>query len=160
MITYESAESFGRLFADLVHEQKQWSETTFGADTERGPIGALKHLEREAKEAQKSPRDVFEYADCLLLVLDAARRAGFSPMTLIRRAYEKLQVCKTRIYPKPIGDVPSEHVRAVCQLPAVFRTPGGKLLCRGHGGLVMANNGQGAVDSLPTDYIGSCSWEE
>src|SRR5688500_7375797 len=55
-------------------DQAEWSQATFGSDDERGPIGALKHLAKEAVEAQAAPDDEEEYADCLLLILDAARR--------------------------------------------------------------------------------------
>ena len=35
-------------------QQAEWSRATFGSDTERGPLGPLKHLEKEAKEAQEN----------------------------------------------------------------------------------------------------------
>lgn len=95
------------LWCDL----QRWSEATFGADTERGPIGALKHLSLEALEAVESPDDPFEYADCLMLILDAARRNRMGMLALIDRTIEKLQINKTRDYPKPLTDHPSEHVR-------------------------------------------------
>ncbi len=47
----------------------------------------------------------------------------------------------------------------VCGMTAVYQTPWGKILCRGHGNLVMSNHGQDAVQDLPVDYIGSCSWD-
>ena len=53
----------------------EWSQATFGTDAERGAIGPLKHLEKEAREAQEA-LDPIEIADCLLLVFDAARRSG------------------------------------------------------------------------------------
>ncbi len=77
----------------------------------RGPIGALKHLAKEAKEAAESPHDKVEYADCLLLILDASRRAGIGLTELIETAWDKLQVNKTRKWPMPTSDEPVEHVR-------------------------------------------------
>lgn len=101
----------GCALAELAADQAAWSQATFGSDVERGPIGALLHLEREAREAAENPADVTEYADCLLLILDASRRAGLDPLKLIRAAQEKMKVNKSRVWPKTVGDVPTEHAR-------------------------------------------------
>lgn len=108
----------GELLNDIAHEQAVWSQATFGPDSTRGPIGALKHLELEAKEAQAKPADPVEYADCFLLVLDAARRAGIKPIELMEAAYAKLQVCKQREWPPAIPDEAVEHVRDPDEGPA------------------------------------------
>lgn len=103
---------FATKFSILVEEQSQWSQETFGNDQERGPIGPLKHLEKEAKEAQDNPTDIMEHADCLLLVLDASRRAGFSPVQLIEAALQKMEINKAREWPKDTPkDTAVEHVR-------------------------------------------------
>lgn len=96
---------------DLAYDQARWSQATFGRDSERGPIGPLRHLEKEAREAQANPTDPLEYADCLLLILDASRRAGISPLQLIRAATAKMLVNKGRTWPTPDADGPVEHVR-------------------------------------------------
>ncbi len=97
---------------ELWVSQSEWSQKTFGTDQERGPIGALKHLEREAKEAWENPSDIVEYADCLLLILDASRRAGFALEALVDAACAKHEVNKGRTWPAPAeGDEPTEHVR-------------------------------------------------
>jgi hypothetical protein len=80
--------------------QSEWSQATFGTDAERGPIGPLKHLEKEAREAQEHPTDPFEFADCLFLVFDSARRAGFTLDQLTRFCWQKLEINKQRKYPK------------------------------------------------------------
>ena len=100
-----------RLLSQIAQEQAEWSQATFGTDEERGPLGALLHLEKEAQEAQACPDDASEYADCLLLILDAARRAGFGTNELLQHTYDKLQVCKKRNWPKPKPDQPVEHIR-------------------------------------------------
>lgn len=86
----------GEALAELASNQAEWSQKTFGKDIERGPIGPLKHLEKEAREAQNNPTDITEYADCFLLILDAARRAGIKPLELIRAAQAKMEVNKKR----------------------------------------------------------------
>lgn len=101
----------GALLHRIATEQAEWSQATFGSDEERGPTGALLHLEKEAREALEAPDDVTEFADCLLLILDASRRAGFDAAYLLEQTYAKLQVCKQRKWPKPDGDKPVEHVR-------------------------------------------------
>jgi hypothetical protein len=88
-----------------------WSQSVFGTDQERGPIGALKHLAKEAVEAQEKPDDIMEYVDCLFLTVDAARRAGFSWRTLLSAAWDRLEINRKRKWGKPTSDEPVEHVR-------------------------------------------------
>jgi dATP/dGTP diphosphohydrolase len=91
--------------------QAEWSQATFGTDNERDHIGPLKHLAKEAVEAQVRPSDPVEIADCLFLVFDAARRSGMTLDTLISVAEQKLLVNKFRKWQKPTDDNPVEHVR-------------------------------------------------
>lgn len=102
----------GDLLHALASTQSEWSQATFGKDSERGPLGALRHLEKEAREAQANPTDPMEYADCFLLILDAARRAGIKPMELMRYALAKMEINKSRQWPKPVDDQPVEHIRS------------------------------------------------
>lgn len=107
----------GIVLDELARDQAEWSQATFGADTERGPLGALRHLEKEAREAQAAPSDVTEYADCLILLLDASRRAGFTPMELIAAARDKMRVNRSRAWPKPVEGQPCEHVKDCDHVP-------------------------------------------
>ena len=105
---------FADKFTDLIQDQANWSQATFGSDAERGPMGALKHLEKEARECQAAvgtPELREELADCLLLLLDASRRSGIKPMQLVEAAMKKMEVNKKRNWPKPVSDEPVEHVR-------------------------------------------------
>jgi hypothetical protein len=103
--------TLGQLLSSLAQDQSEWSQATFGTDQERGPLGALRHLEKEAVETQAAPDDIEEYADCFLLILDAARRAGISPLQLIEAAQRKMVINRQRTWPRPIDDQPVEHVR-------------------------------------------------
>jgi hypothetical protein len=105
------ARDVGALLLDLAADQSEWSQATFGKDTGRGSIGALKHLEKEAREAQAAPLDRTEYADCFLLILDASRRAGMTPLDLIREAAAKMVVNKGRKWGPKVEGQPTEHVR-------------------------------------------------
>lgn len=103
---------FALEFEDLASDHAAWSQATFGSDSERGPVGPLRHLEKEAREAAENPTDRSEYADCFLLILDAARRAGIKPRELVKAAQAKLEVNKRRTWPKSEPDMPVEHVEA------------------------------------------------
>lgn len=98
-------------------EHSQWSQETFGLDSERGPIGALKHLEKEAREAHEEKDETKrreEIADCLFLTFDAARRAGMTLDDLLDEAFKKLDKNKRRVWKKPTNaDEPIEHIRGI-----------------------------------------------
>lgn len=93
------------------NDQAAWSQNTFGLDSERGPIGPLKHLLKEVQEVIDNSDDDFEYADCLFLLFDAARRKGMTLQTLIETCETKLEINKMRKWSKPTDDNPVEHVR-------------------------------------------------
>lgn len=101
----------GDKLSDLCREHSQWSQATFGSDSERGPAGPLKHLKKECDEALANPSDKTEYADLFILVLDASRRAGIKPMQLIELAQAKLEVNKKRAWPAGNADEAVEHIR-------------------------------------------------
>jgi NTP pyrophosphatase (non-canonical NTP hydrolase) len=110
-------------------EFSAWSQKTFGTDTECGPLGAARHLEKESKEVQQSLQRLariegvwlpgFEHehlkeeiADCLFLVFDTARRSGLTLDTLLDQAFRKLEINRSRRWQKPTSDdQPVEHVR-------------------------------------------------
>jgi len=107
----EHCYELGQKLNALADDQASWSQATFGTDQDRGPLGALRHLEKEARETQEAPDDSEEYADCFLLILDAARRAGISPLQLIEAAQRKMVINRGRTWPRPVDDNPVEHVR-------------------------------------------------
>lgn len=85
---YEAGEQLLALDADVF----SWSCETYGGHLERGPVGRLQELEARAADAQFSPSDHYWYANLLILLLDAARRAGLPPLDLIDAARERLRV--------------------------------------------------------------------
>lgn len=114
VVSFGAKLALGSRLARLAEEHGEWSQRTFGSDEQRGPVGALRHLEREAREAAESPGDHSEYADCLLLILDASRRAGLDVVSLVEAARAKMEVNKKRSWPEP-GSVPdgqpAEHLK-------------------------------------------------
>jgi len=113
MFSFITMVEIGDRLTDLISDQAHWSQQTFGLDSERGPIGPLKHLAKEAGEAQtaKKPQDLEEFADCLLLTLDATRRAGYNILELIKAAEIKMRINKGREWPTGKPDEPVEHIR-------------------------------------------------
>lgn len=110
----------------------EWSNRTFGNELERNPVGPLKHLAKEVcceilgipdehvaamwphfgkREGSTDIYKLEEYADVLILLMDATRRAGHSWDDLMTAAVAKHAINTARTYPKPTGDEISEHVR-------------------------------------------------
>ena len=104
-------EQFKDYLEDFWNQQADWSRAAFGTDAERGPEGPLRHLIKEAGEALGNQKDLTEYADCLFLVFDSCRRAGFSYADLLEACFAKLEVNRSRKWNKPSKDQPVEHVR-------------------------------------------------
>lgn len=93
----------------LAAEQAKWADETFGSH--RDPRPTLQHLQREVIEVMDSPYDAEEYADCFLLVMDAARRAGFDIEYLLQAATAKYIVNTNRTWATPDADGVMEHVK-------------------------------------------------
>lgn len=102
---------------NLIKIQQEWSEQTFGPASERGPVGPLNHLAKEALEAAAEygigtqEDGLVEMADCLIILLDATWRAGVEFHDLVTMATIKMGENKTRRWNKTSGDEPVEHVR-------------------------------------------------
>lgn len=110
-------EDEGHPYEILWDEIGEWSNRVFGDETARGPIGPLNHLAREAKEAAAEFEEYnygageVEIADCLILVFDAARRAGMTPMSLVGTALEKMEINRGRVMGEPDEEGVIEHRR-------------------------------------------------
>lgn len=102
----------------LWREESEFSQTTFGADNVRGPLGPLNHLAKEVKETIEHPSDPMEYADCVLLILDAARRAGFTLKQLLDTCHKKLEINKARKWGDPGEDGVVQHIREPLPVPS------------------------------------------
>lgn len=97
---------------DFVRDLALWSQITFGLDKDRGPRASLQHLVKEVQEAMDNPKDIVEFADLHILVVDAARRAGHAWPDVMRNVYSKMDINRHRDYPFPVGDAISEHERS------------------------------------------------
>ncbi len=94
----------------LQNEIAEWSDATFGSD--RPPTRPLHHLAKEIQEVIAKPDDQVEYADCLILLLDAYRMAGGNTDELIETAFHKLMVNKQRDWGTPDENGVVEHIRS------------------------------------------------
>lgn len=93
----------------LQNEQGLWSDATFGANRE--PSAPLAHLVKELGELLDAPRDRMEYADCLMLLLDAYRKAGGTADDLVQACFQKLEINKQREWGEPDENGVVEHIR-------------------------------------------------
>lgn len=106
---------------DRLHQQQQgdlqqlmdvmaeWSDTTFGPGS-GNLCGQMAHLREETREVESAPDDIIEYADVLILLLDAARRRGFAGHRLLTAALAKIAVVKQRGYAPPDVNGIRRHV--------------------------------------------------
>lgn len=123
--------TLGHRLLALADDQSEWSQKTFGTDHERGPVGAWRHLQKEAGETIEAwetmrallesddPSSVVqadkvaeEQGDMLLLWLDGCRRSGLTPSDVIQAAQAKMAVNRTRVYKRTPDGVPAEHDRS------------------------------------------------
>jgi hypothetical protein len=89
-------------FIQFAKELSNWADKIFGDPTIRGPLPVLKHLQLEIKDEliNGDIYDCMEYAVCLMLILDAARRAGHDAEQLLIVSQAKLSINKSRKWPK------------------------------------------------------------
>lgn len=71
-----------------LYRQRAWSLKTFGPGDCASRV--IDHLRKEINEVEAAPRDLTEWIDIVLLALDGAWRAGYSP-TQIAAAIEAKQ---------------------------------------------------------------------
>jgi len=105
----------------LIDEVATWSDATFGETST--PASKLKHLQKEIPELlealqnnevnTKSEDIRLEFADCMLLLLDAARKCNFSAEEILSFTKEKLEINKKRTWKKPDENGIFEHVRDI-----------------------------------------------
>ena len=99
---------------DAVHiaRQRAFSEKTFGPGARLN--GVLDHIAKELEEVRKSPEDVTEWADIIILAIDGAWRSGHSPQAIIDAVIAKQAKNEARDWPDwrtADPDKAIEHVR-------------------------------------------------
>jgi hypothetical protein len=92
----------------LQNELCDWADKTFGINRTASPV--IAHLIREVYELEETPEDIMEYADCFILLLQAAKLSGYDTDDLIRASFAKMEINKNRKWGKPNADGSVEHI--------------------------------------------------
>jgi NTP pyrophosphatase (non-canonical NTP hydrolase) len=96
----------------LMDDIREWSDATFGEGQRTIPI--LRHLIKEVPEAiEACDRDaetaIYEFADCMMLLLDAVNHHGISAEDLMLSVRTKLERNKNRKWGEPDENGVIEH---------------------------------------------------
>jgi len=73
-----------------------WASKTFPDET---LDEVIKHLKAEIDEARETPSDVFEWADCYILMMYACQRCGHSMSDVVDIAKKKHEINLKRTWP-------------------------------------------------------------
>mgnify|MGYP001580822508 CR=1 FL=1 len=93
-----------------IHLQREWSERTFGHGVWTN--GITRHIEKELAEIRAAPHDLVEWVDVVILALDGAWRAGYTPEEIEKALLRKQSVNFKRKWPLPgPEDEPIEHIQ-------------------------------------------------
>lgn len=97
-------------FMDYLDDQIEWSRKTFG--NKKRTIGITKHIRKELDEILNDPDGLEEWIDVVILALDGAWRAGYSPLDIVRQLEIKQEINFNRKWPPiPKPDEVSEHIK-------------------------------------------------
>lgn len=80
-----------------ISRQKEWSEKTFGPGARTN--GIIEHIKKELHEIEAKPDDILEWIDVVILALDGAWRAGYSPVQIIEALQYKQIKNEERTWP-------------------------------------------------------------
>ena len=95
---------------DYLNRQIPWSERTFGHSVRT--VGITRHIEKELAEIRAAPHDLTEWVDVVILALDGAWRAGYTPEQIVDAMAMKQVENFCRKWPASCrDDEPSEHIR-------------------------------------------------
>lgn len=95
----------------FLENQMRWSLRVFGPSMRTG--GITKHIESELEEIRAKPNDLSEWIDVVILGLDGAWRAGYTPEEVATELLRKQEVNFARNWPPPAAeDMPNEHIHA------------------------------------------------
>jgi NTP pyrophosphatase (non-canonical NTP hydrolase) len=104
-------------FSQWEENRRRWSHQTFGTPEERGPLGPLRHLQKEVVEVEKaitednSAATVEEIGDCIFLISDLLDVLGVPFTVFVNELERKLEVNQNRKWGPKSKDSPVEHVR-------------------------------------------------
>jgi len=86
----------------------EWATNTFPhGDTQ----GHLNHLLTEVQELKEDPKDILEYADCMIILLHVARTNGITVDMLADAVKIKLGINRKRKWTPPDENGAQRHVK-------------------------------------------------
>lgn len=77
--------------------QRAFSEKTFGPGARTA--GVVDHIRKELREIEADPADVSEWIDVVILALDGAWRAGYTPDEIVAALVAKQEKNEGRTWP-------------------------------------------------------------
>ena len=92
---------------DLQNDLKAWTEKQFPT---RNMGSITNHLMSEIGELLENPNDIMEFADCFMLLVDAASYQGIHMSDIWRAMGEKLEINKKRKWGEPNKQGFVEHI--------------------------------------------------
>lgn len=101
-------------FISHLHRQRTWSHHTFGPGDRTE--GVIDHIRKELTEIEDDPTDVSEWIDVVILALDGAWRAGYTPEQIVAALVSKQEKNERRKWPDWRTATPGkaiEHERGV-----------------------------------------------
>lgn len=82
---------------DYLYDQIEFSVKTFGPGSRT--IAILDHIKKELIKIEEEPDELEEWIDVVMLGLDGAWRAGYTPKQIVVKLYDKLARNKQRTWP-------------------------------------------------------------
>lgn len=96
-----------------IRREWEWSQRTFGPGMRTK--GICEHIRKELTEIEKSPHDLIEWIDVIILALDGYKRHGGDPAMIMTLLNEKQKIIFARVWPDWRGrseDEAIEHDRS------------------------------------------------
>jgi hypothetical protein len=82
---------------EYIARQRRWSAATFGPGLRTK--GVIEHIRKELAEIEAAPTDLAEWCDVVILGLDGAWRAGYTPEQIAHALEAKQAVNRGREWP-------------------------------------------------------------
>lgn len=93
---------------DIQNDIAAFTDSVFGKSN---PVSKLHHLREEVDELIEDVNDTHEWADCVILLIDAAKKAGHDMDDLYSFVQEKMKINKNRKWGAPDENGVVRHVK-------------------------------------------------
>lgn len=93
--------------------QNEFSEWAFETFKGQKIDGKLKHMKKEIDEIIENPDDIIEWADVMLLFLNASKQQGLDMDQILDACKEKFEIIKKREWQEPDEDGTIQHKQQI-----------------------------------------------